>query len=175
MVTYKEKTVFLDFLFKKAKIESAYIAPMWQWVLTQAQELTPLRFEKESQTKEDRIEKFEPIAFVMSYVFWVLRKEPELNADAQSLYDYMFDQFEIAMREQGVSDVRVGKEVRKFSSAFDGRRASYAEAFEEKSLKNLQKSLLHNESWSNEELEKLCKWYEKGQEETIIAIAKENK
>lgn len=146
--------------FKRKKEQKSPVLAYWQWILSNAKQITPSRFEKDSHTKDDRIRKFEAIAVSASYAFWQMNKDAEVNAKAQDLYDHMFDQFEIAMREQGVSDVRIGPEVRKFSSAFDGRRVNYTEAFDGKDLKNLEKSLLNNEPWTDEELKSILSWSE---------------
>lgn len=144
----------------RKKKEESPVKAYWAWVLESAQQITPHRFTEESQTKDDRIRKFEPIALVASYAFWQMNKDVDVNKNAQTLYDHMFDQFEIAMREQGVSDVRIGPEVRKFASAFDGRRANYTKAFDEKDLKSLEKSLLNNEPWTDDELKSILSWSE---------------
>lgn len=67
------------------------------------------------------------------HVFLVIRR---LNADgepghglAQAVFDAMFHDMDINLREMGVSDLSVGKRNRAMWEAFHGRAAAYSEAW----------------------------------------------
>lgn len=98
-----------------------------EWVLQQARTTFPEYFEVETKNLRQRQLKFEAISIYLSMALYLLREQ---NQKAQAVHDMMFDRFEISMREQGVADVRIGAEIRKFASAFHGRYDHYAAAFE---------------------------------------------
>lgn len=52
----------------------------------------------------------------------------ESAALAQALFDTMFQDLDAALRQIGVSDVRIGKEVKKMAKAFLGRVQAYDDA-----------------------------------------------
>lgn len=83
------------------------------------------------QAVPDTLEgRFELILLHTALVIDVLRRDdkPVLNAVSQHLFDSMFDDFDIAMREMGVGDSGVGKKIRFMAEGFYGRAQSYIEA-----------------------------------------------
>lgn len=50
---------------------------------------------------------------------------PEAKAFGQRIFDVMFDDMDQAMREMGVSDLRVGDKIRALAEAYFGRIAAY--------------------------------------------------
>lgn len=120
---------------------------VFECAFAQSMKAFPKRFKDESDTVEQRRLKFEAISIFMSLYAWYLKEEGSKQASnlSQDAYDYMFDRFEIALREQGVSDVRIGPEVKKLASAFTGRLMSYGEAFKAGDAKALFESLQKNQ------------------------------
>lgn len=112
-----------------------------QWILCSAEQCFPQFFEHSSQDKFQREQKFQCIALFMTLAFYHLKENPEI---VQRLHDKMFDLFDIALREQGVADVRVGAEIRKLSSAFQGRYDSYTAGLNATSPAVLKEALARN-------------------------------
>jgi hypothetical protein len=75
---------------------------------------------------------------------WQARRDPETKIKATAAMEAMFDDFDINLREQGVSDIRVGPEVRKLAAAFNGRQLRYFEAFSTGKPKDLEAAIAHN-------------------------------
>lgn len=75
--------------------------------------------------------RFEAVTLAASVVLHRLKSDPAPAAEAaQELVDRLFDGFDSAMREVGISDVGVPKRMKKFGQAFYGRLAAYSAAFE---------------------------------------------
>ncbi|MBF0267181.1 MAG: hypothetical protein HQL44_01185 [Alphaproteobacteria bacterium] len=55
------------------------------------------------------------------------RTHPE---EAQELFDLMFDDMEVNLRELGASDIRIGARVKKLAQGFFGRSQAYRQALE---------------------------------------------
>tara|TARA_R110000868_G_scaffold190862_2_gene434965 strand:- start:30549 stop:31124 length:576 start_codon:yes stop_codon:yes gene_type:complete len=119
---------------------------VFESALAQAKNTFPQRFKNETSSVEERREKFEAIAIFMALYAWYLKGEGSKRARglSQAAYDHMFDTFEVALREQGVSDVRIGPEVKKLAAAFHGRLVSYGEAFEMGNTALLSESFVRN-------------------------------
>ena len=65
------------------------------------------------------------------HVYFVLRRLRglvEAQAHAQNLCDVFFADMDMVLREQGVSDTRVGRHMRKIAEAFYGRARAYDSA-----------------------------------------------
>lgn len=135
----------LNFIKKFFKPQvPGYQNHLYAQVLASAKLLAPQRFAIPSLTKEDRYAKFEVIALVMAYLMWQARADPDQKDRAILAMEAMFDDFDINLREQGVSDIRVGPEVRKLAAAFNGRQQRYFAAFEAKIDRPLTEALAHN-------------------------------
>ena len=68
---------------------------------------------------------------VTLHIFLILRrlkgaKSPEADI-SQALFDYMFEDMDLSLREMGAGDMGVGKRVKAVVQAFYGRVASYEE------------------------------------------------
>jgi cytochrome b pre-mRNA-processing protein 3 len=75
--------------------------------------------------------RFDLIAVHAFLVIHRLKALPEPGpALAQAVFDAMFSDMDISLREIGVSDLRIGKRVRAMWEAFHGRAKAYGEALE---------------------------------------------
>lgn len=63
---------------------------------------------------------------------------------AQAVFDAMFSDMDITLREMGVGDLSVGKRVRVMWEAFHGRASAYEAALEEEADTSLVQALLRN-------------------------------
>ncbi len=82
------------------------------------------------------------------YTFLViqrLKREPEPGpALAQAVFDAMFSDMDINLREMGVGDLSVGKRVRAMWEAFHGRALVYSQAMEAFDTQALEAALERN-------------------------------
>lgn len=131
-------------IFKSKQVLNA--TQVFECALSQAKKSFPNRFLAVSDTVEARRLKFEAISVFMCLYTWYLKEEGSKQGKklSQNAYDLMFDRYEVALREQGVSDVRVGPEVKKLASAFTGRLVAYGEAFSKGDSKALFQCFMHN-------------------------------
>lgn len=113
-------------------------------VLDQAQLLAPQRFMQPSITPLQRYAKFEVIALLMAYLMWQAKENPATKDLTTLAMEAMFDDFDVNLREQGMSDIRVGPEVRKLAAAFNGRQQHYFEAFGAGQAAPLVHAIAHN-------------------------------
>jgi len=74
--------------------------------------------------------RFELVLLHAALVIDVLRdgEDPEAVKISQLVFDYMFEDFDIAMREMGVGDSGVGKKIRFMAEGFYGRAQGYTDA-----------------------------------------------
>lgn len=116
-------------------------ADIYQQALAKAQQALPKRFAQPAQTEEERRLRFEVIALAV-----VAEMSKMEQRHHQALYDAMFDDFDAALREGGVGDLAVGKRIKKYASAFDGRYASYLPSLQKGKggEKSLQQALVRN-------------------------------
>jgi cytochrome b pre-mRNA-processing protein 3 len=74
-----------------------------------------------------------------------LSTEPPLGPPlAQAVFDAMFADMDVNLREMGVGDLSVGKRVRAMWEAFNGRSAVYAAALEAQDTSALAASIARN-------------------------------
>ena len=100
--------------------------PLYAAVLTATQQLFPAVYAHKTTTLPERYRKFECLTWVMSYVLYQLKQQGDTGAgQAQLLVECMLDDLADNLREQGVSDMRVGPELRKLAAAFNGRAQRY--------------------------------------------------
>lgn len=82
------------------------------------------------------------------YGFLVIRRlqsaPPPGPALAQAVFDAMFSDMDINLREMGVSDLAVGKRVRQMWEAFHGRAAAYQAALADGDAVRLAEALARN-------------------------------
>ena len=85
------------------------------------------------------------------------------NPLSQSLFDFMFHDFENNLREMGFGDIAVNKRMKKFISAFYGRILSYSNSYAEfkknESLSNftlaIKKNIYKNKKIPDEKVQKI--------------------
>jgi cytochrome b pre-mRNA-processing protein 3 len=76
--------------------------------------------------------RFEILSLNAGLVLSRLNQAPQPGPEvSQALADAVFTHFDDALREIGISDVGVPKKMNKLASAFMGRGAAYAQAFEQ--------------------------------------------
>lgn len=73
---------------------------------------------------------------LMLHMWLVLRqlgkqKEPQTREFSQNLFDFMFADVDMNLRELGINDLAVGKRVRRMAEAFYGRIAAYDAGMEQ--------------------------------------------
>ena len=89
--------------------------------------------------------RFDMIALHAFLVIQRVKREGEAGAVlAQAVFDAMFSDMDINLRELGVSDLSVGKRVRAMWEAFHGRANAYAAALEAGDPDALQTALARN-------------------------------
>jgi len=129
--------------FKKATPDDTQLVV--EWVLTRARQTFPDYFESTSEDERARILRFEAISVHMALALWYLKKRGADYAKlSQRVHDELFDRFDVSLREQGVSDVKVGREIKKFAAAFRGRLKSYDEAFDAMDVRLMGEGLSRN-------------------------------
>ncbi len=69
---------------------------------------------------------------LLLHMFFILYPLQSKGSDAkdfgQALFDVMFANMDVALREMGVGDLSVGKKIKKMAKAFYGRMAAYSDA-----------------------------------------------
>ena len=90
-----------------------------------AQARSPFLF-REMQVPDTVDGRFEMVSLHAFLVLRRLKSESEATADlAQALFDAMFDDMDLTLREMGAGDMGVGKRVKAMVQAFYGRVAAY--------------------------------------------------
>lgn len=74
----------------------------------------------------------------------LLRERPPGPALAQAVFDAMFSDMDVNLREMGVSDLVVGKRVRAMWEAFHGRAAAYGAALDARDAAALTRAVARN-------------------------------
>jgi len=64
------------------------------------------------------------------YLHRLKSERPEANRLCQAFFDRMFDDFDRALREAGISDLRVGRQIKRMAQAFYGRIRAYEEGLD---------------------------------------------
>jgi len=84
--------------------------------------------------------RMEILCLHLSTVMYVLRNHGETGAKlSQSIYDVMIDDFDVALREEGLSDTGVARRIKPLAKMFFTRAKQYADAFD--SSENVQNAL----------------------------------
>lgn len=117
-------------------------------IIDSARSAFPKTFQKETENEQERIRKFEIISLYAIVVLWVLSRLNEegeaVKGLSQAIHDTLFDRFDSALREQGIADIRVGSEIKKLASAFQGRMLRYTDAWTAGDDEGFKQSLLRN-------------------------------
>jgi cytochrome b pre-mRNA-processing protein 3 len=76
--------------------------------------------------------RFDVVSLHVSLVIRRLRRDPDPRGKtvAQAVFDAMFADMDVNLREMGVSDLAVGKRVKRMWEAFHGRAAAYEAALD---------------------------------------------
>lgn len=95
--------------------------------------------------------RFELVSLHAALLIRRLRAEGDRTADAlaQAVFDAMFADMDVNLREMGISDLRVGKRVKMLWEGFHGRAQAYAEALDAGDLPALAAALDRN-VWATE-------------------------
>lgn len=89
--------------------------------------------------------RFDLVALFTALVIERLRTAPDPGpALAQAVFDAMFSDMDVTLREMGVGDLSVGKKVRSMWEAFHGRALSYGPALQAGDVPSLTDALARN-------------------------------
>ncbi len=90
--------------------------------------------------------RFDLVSLHVCLVIRRLRRDPDARGKvlAQAVFDAMFADMDVNLREMGVSDLAVGKRVKRMWEAFHGRAAAYEAALDAKDPACLAEALSRN-------------------------------
>jgi len=89
--------------------------------------------------------RFDMIAIFVFLIINRLTREPSPGPElAQAVFDALFSDMDVNLREMGVGDLTVGRKVRVMWEAFHGRSASYAAALRDGDVAALEAALGRN-------------------------------
>ncbi|WP_421989229.1 ubiquinol-cytochrome C chaperone family protein [Roseococcus sp.] len=90
--------------------------------------------------------RFELVSLHAALLIRRLRAEGDKTADqlAQAVFDAMFADMDVNLREMGIGDMTVGKRVKMLWEGFHGRAQAYAEALAAGDVENLAAALERN-------------------------------
>ena len=88
--------------------------------------------------------RFEMLVLHAFLVLHRLKGEPGTSAFGQQLFDVMFDDLDLTLREMGAGDMGVGKRVKAMVQAFYGRVAAYDPAMSGETADGLSEALVRN-------------------------------
>ena len=89
--------------------------------------------------------RFDMLCLIISVYMHQLTREPEKTKDfSQILFDVMFKDIDLTLREMGAGDLGVGKRVKIMSENFMGRLIKYSQSLENKNASLLAKALARN-------------------------------
>ena len=89
--------------------------------------------------------RFDMLCLIVSVYMHKLTREPEKTKEfSQILFDVMFKDIDLTLREMGAGDLGVGKRVKIMSESFMGRLIKYSQSLENKNGSLLAKALARN-------------------------------
>ena len=89
--------------------------------------------------------RFDMLCLIISVYMHKLTREPEKTKEfSQILFDVMFKDIDLTLREMGAGDLGVGKRVKIMSENFMGRLIKYSQSLENKNASLLAKALARN-------------------------------
>ena len=89
--------------------------------------------------------RFDMLCLIISVYMHKLTREPEKTKDFnQNLFDVMFKDIDLTLREMGAGDLGVGKRVKIMSENFMGRLTKYSQSLENKNAFLLARALSRN-------------------------------
>lgn len=148
-------------LFKSKPAYSEEVQALYKSIVQQARVPAFYTDLEVADTVEGRFD------MIVLHAFCVMRRlkdgDQETEAFAQSLYDLMFADFDLNLRELGVGDMGLARRVPKMAEAFYGRITAYEEALgeddENATLKNaLDRNLYRKTPVSDESLSKMAQY-----------------
>ncbi|WP_419904184.1 ubiquinol-cytochrome C chaperone family protein [Kiloniella sp.] len=108
------------------KSDSDAVHDLYVCIITQAREKY---FYQELSVPDSLDGRFDMITLHMFLILRRLRAENNITAEfSQKLFDLMFTDMDLSLREMGVGDVGVGKRVKAMVQGFYGRISAYEEA-----------------------------------------------
>ena len=123
-------------------VPSKIINEMYQLIVQQARDPKFYRDFSVPDTVDGRFE------MISLHVFLVLRRLRRSSEGAsklsQALFDYMFEDMDLSLREMGAGDLGVGKRVKIMSENFMGRLIKYSQSLENNNASLLAKALSRN-------------------------------
>ena len=114
----------LNRLFSKSRRERA-VAALYGRIVERARDPA---FFTEGGVPDTLEGRFELIALHAGLVMRRLGREPRAAEFNQALFDFLFADLDLNLREMGVGDMGVGKKVKSFAEHFMGRLRAYDEA-----------------------------------------------
>ena len=95
--------------------------------------------------------RFDVLCILVSLMMRRLRDEGETaKVFSQSLFDAMFTDIDLTLREQGAGDTGLGKRIRIMSEGFAGRLTSYSAALDDEDTSGLAQAIARNLRRSDE-------------------------
>ena len=89
--------------------------------------------------------RFDMLCLIISVYMHKLNREPEKTKEfSQNLFDVMFKDIDLTLREMGAGDLGVGKRVKIMSERFMGRLIKYSQSLKNKNASLLAKALARN-------------------------------
>jgi cytochrome b pre-mRNA-processing protein 3 len=90
--------------------------------------------------------RFDLVSLHVALVIRRVRRDPDPGGKdlAQAVFDAMFADMDVNLREMGVSDLAVGKRVKRMWEAFHGRAAAYEAALDSGDRDGLKAALARN-------------------------------
>ncbi len=101
------------------------------------------RFFGENLCKDTTDGRMEVLCLHLSVILFILRTHGKTGKKlSQAIYDVMIDDFDVALREEGLSDTGVARRIKPLAKMFFTRAKQYADAFE---AINMNKTALANQ------------------------------
>ncbi len=124
--------MFKDFFkrWREKQDEDALTHALYRMIVAQSRDVSFYRDRLIPDTPEGRYE------VLVLHMWLVLRRfgsvsDAKAKTIAQSLFDLMFADMDINLRELGINDLAVGKRIRRMAEAFYGRVAAYDAGMEQ--------------------------------------------
>ncbi len=124
----------LMFLFKKDNESKDSISETYQNIIERSRD----KFFYLNLEIDDSFESRFDIIILHSFLIFYYYKELDINKKKfpQSLFDFMFADFDNNLREMGFGDIAVNKKMKVFVSAFYGRISQYSQGLQEIKINN---------------------------------------
>ena len=150
---------FFNF-FKNKKQKSIVIGKIYLKAVEQARQKELYEAFSVPDTVDGRFD------MIILHLFLIIKNLKDSNSASfltQGLLDYMFDDMDRNLREMGVGDLSVGKQVKKMAKAFYGRSECWEEALSGSSedlKKALKQTIFRSSEIKPDQIDNLCKYIE---------------